>query len=170
MRRLSIGLLACLVPGAAAAHELGGIHDLGHGLVHPLSGLDHLVAAIAVGILAVRLGGRAMIRLPSSFAAAILAGFAFGRLGGALPLVEAGALVACASLAVAALLPRPLPAGATVGLTAIAGIWHGQAHAGAFAGTDGAWAYATGLLATTIALQVISMVVILRGRRVRAAA
>ncbi|MFM2042989.1 MAG: HupE / UreJ protein [Pseudomonadota bacterium] len=67
-RVLSVALAtALLFPVTAFAHvgPDGGAHGGDHGaggllagLIHPLGGLDHLLAMVAVGLLAVRLGSR----------------------------------------------------------------------------------------------------------------
>src|SRR3954464_10367112 len=76
LRILSAAAFAtCLLAPAAFAHPG---HDSGSGLsagfLHPFLGLDHLLAMIAVGILAGQRGGRALVSLPASFIVAMIFG------------------------------------------------------------------------------------------------
>ncbi len=51
------------------------------GFTHPLSGADHILAMVAVGLWASMLGGRALIAVPLSFVGVMLLGFV-AALGG----------------------------------------------------------------------------------------
>ena len=78
-RRVSFTRLAAVAAAAfaplAAAHT-GSVdaHDFVGGLLHPLTGLDHVLAMVAVGALAWTLGGPARWRLPAAFLAAMTLG------------------------------------------------------------------------------------------------
>ena len=92
MRRALLATAFALAPTLAFAHPglPGHTHDLATGFVHPFSGLDHILAMVAVGLLAAQLGGRALWAVPASFVAMMaLAGVA-GMSGIALPLAETG--------------------------------------------------------------------------------
>ena len=66
---------AALTPSLAFAHSGGGhVHGLVSGLEHPMMGLDHLLAMMAVGMIAVRTGGRGDLIVPLSFVSAMVAG------------------------------------------------------------------------------------------------
>jgi urease accessory protein len=64
-----------LSPGAALAHPAGPLSSFGQGLVHPLHGPDHLLAMVAVGLLAARRTGTGRLALPAAFVAAAAAGW-----------------------------------------------------------------------------------------------
>ena len=71
---------------AALAHVGDHLHmDFTEGLLHPFSGLDHMLAMVAVGLWASQLGGRALWLLPLTFPVAMAAGAALGFDGVALP-------------------------------------------------------------------------------------
>ena len=91
-RALSILAAACiLAPGAALAHTgAGGTDGIVHGLMHPVTGLDHVLAMVAVGVLAAFLGGRALWLVPASFVALAAVGGALGARGVPVPFVELG--------------------------------------------------------------------------------
>src|SRR5687768_3353260 len=90
-RTASLAALATLVSTAAFAHP-GDHSHLGFatGFAHPFTGLDHLLAMVAVGLWASQLGGRAVWLLPLTFPVVMAAGAALGFGGVALPGVEIG--------------------------------------------------------------------------------
>src|SRR5215469_7822095 len=73
-------------PTVASAHPG---HD-GAGLIHPLGGVDHIIAMVAVGLLAARLGGRALWLVPVSFVVTMAGAGLAGIAGAGLPYVETG--------------------------------------------------------------------------------
>jgi len=128
MLRLIVPLLLLATP--ASAHSLGSA-GFAAGLAHPLFGLDHLLAMVAVGLWAGRIGGRARWLVPSAFVAAMLIG---SLLPVALPSVETGILGSVLILGLlvawAPKLPLWVPA-LVVGLFALA---HGHAHGAELSG------------------------------------
>ena len=73
---------AAAVPTAVFAHAgHAGAHAAWQGFIHPIGGLDHVLAMVAVGVLAARLGGRALWALPASFVATMAIGAVLGRPG-----------------------------------------------------------------------------------------
>jgi urease accessory protein len=123
-------LLLLLLPAVALAHPGDDLTtSVAAGLLHPLTGLDHLLAMIATGIWAAHLSRRASISLPMIFAAAMLVGGALVAFGVGLPGIEP---MIALSVAVLGLL---IAAGVRVneivgaGLIATFAIFHGYAHA-----------------------------------------
>jgi len=109
-------------------HAMDGVGAAQAGFLHPLSGLDHLVVMVAVGLWAVQLGGRALWMLPCSFVGSMIIGGIAGLSGIHLAVVESGILASIVLLGVAlGMAWRPsLPvAAAFVGM---AGLCHGYAH------------------------------------------
>jgi len=130
-RQLSLcgaGLLA--LPAPALAHAGAGGDGLAFldGLMHPLTGIDHAFAMIAVGTLAGVLGGRSRWLLPIAFLAAAMAGGWLGRLGYALPHLEAVVAASVAALGVMLLAGRRMPARLALALVGAFGVLHGAAH------------------------------------------
>ena len=67
-----IAIAFTLVPAAASAHVgVGDTNGFVHGVSHPLSGLDHILAMVAVGLFATRLGGRALWLVPLTFVSVV---------------------------------------------------------------------------------------------------
>lgn len=144
-------LLALLVPGTALAHPGHGGGFL-PGLLHPFHGLDHLLAAIAVGAWGARLGGRAAWALPVAFVTAMLGGTLAAHATGVLPATEA--LIAASVLVLGVLLAANARLGAVAGmaLVAVFAVFHGAAH-GAEAPASGSFAlHALGIGLATLAL------------------
>jgi urease accessory protein len=140
--------LAC--PVAALAHTRGG-EALGFapGFQHPLSGLDHILAMLAVGLWSAQLGAPAMWLLPVTFPALMAVGGMLGLLGLKLPGIEIAIALSAIALGVAVwgeARPRLWVAAAIVGFFAI---FHGDAHAAELQpGIDGAL-YSLGFVLAT---------------------
>jgi urease accessory protein len=121
---------AALLGAPVAEAHLIGEHGAGFeaGILHPLSGLDHLLAMIAVGIWAAQLGGRAVWAVPCAFVGCMMVGGLLAVTGVSLPLVEPGILgsVLLFGLLIATAARVPTVVGmAIVGLFAL---FHGHAH------------------------------------------
>src|SRR5579884_3156159 len=80
-----------LAPMLAQAHPgHGSANSFIGGFSHPLFGLDHILAMVAVGLWASQLGGRALWAVPATFVGVMTIGGAMGMMGVHLPMVEAG--------------------------------------------------------------------------------
>jgi urease accessory protein len=124
-----IGWALALVALPALAHvQEGQAAGFLTGLAHPVSGLDHVLAMIAVGLWGAQLGAPALWLLPVTFPLVMAFGGFLGLLGIPLPGVEAGiALSALAlGLAVATSWRPPLVLAAV--LVAVFAVFHGHAH------------------------------------------
>jgi len=128
-----------LAPSTAFAHGgLGDAQSILHGFAHPFGGLDHVLAMVAVGVVAAQLGGRALWALPASFIAAMALAGACGMAGGVLPFLESG--IALSVLALGTIIAFQLRLAVTIAMAMVAlfAVFHGYAHglevAGARAG------------------------------------
>jgi urease accessory protein len=90
IRQCTAGGLLTAMPVVACAHSEAAGSGLLAGLLHPVTGLDHLLAMLAVGIVSVLLGGSHIWRVPAVFVCAMVLGALFGFQGGALPFTETG--------------------------------------------------------------------------------
>jgi len=117
------------VPVAASAHVgAGDTHGFAHGFLHPLSGIDHALAMVAVGLFAACLGGRALWLVPLSFVSVMaLAGIA-GSAGIKLPFVEIGIGMSIVVLGLAVAFQLSVPTLVAMGLVGFFAIFHGHAH------------------------------------------
>lgn len=157
MKRAIIILAAAsvLTPVAALAHTgAGDTHGVVHGFMHPVTGLDHVLAMVAVGILAALLGGRAIWLVPASFVALAAVGGLLGVQGVPVPFVEFGISASVVLLGLAIALQARLPLGWTVGLVGLFGLYHGYAHGAEMPADASGFAYGAGFLAATAMLHI----------------
>ncbi len=129
MRRLTLLFLLAFWPAQVFAHVRGG-EAVGFvaGLSHPISGLDHILAMIAVGLWGAQLGAPAIWLLPVTFPMVMAFGGTLGLLGVKLPGIEIGIALSAIGLGAAVLFearPKLWIAAALVGFFAI---FHGHAH------------------------------------------
>lgn len=157
MKRAIIILAAAsvLAPVAALAHTgAGDTNGVVHGFMHPVTGLDHVLAMVAVGILAALLGGRAIWLVPASFVAMAAVGGLLGVQGVPVPFVEFGISASVVLLGLAIALQARLPLGWTVGLVGLFGLYHGYAHGAEMPADASGFAYGVGFLAATAMLHI----------------
>ncbi len=153
--KVASGLLALpmtIFPAMAFAHTgAGATSGFMHGFSHPISGLDHLLATIMVGVLAWQLRSRAVWLVPATFVAVIAAGGALGVAGVDVPYVEAGIALSVIVLGAAVALGIKAPTAAAVAVVGMFAVFHGHAHGVEMPEGAGGLAYALGfILATAI--------------------
>ena len=125
---LALALLA-LVPGTASAHaETGTVGGFISGFKHPINGLDHIVAMVAVGLWGAFLGGRAMWLLPVVFPMVMAFGGALGVMGVPLPGIEVGIAISGVCLGLMVCLAAKPPLWVAAVLVGVFAIFHGHAH------------------------------------------
>jgi len=110
------------------AHILAGESGLSSGMTHPLFGLDHLLAMIAVGIISVQIGRKAIWLLPLTFVSVMVVGGILGILGIKLMGVEYGIAFSVIILGIAIALARKFPIIWAMIFVAIFALFHGHAH------------------------------------------
>lgn len=154
MLRLLVAALV-LVPTAASAHPgLPHTHDFITGFAHPLGGLDHVLAMIAVGLLAVQLGGRALWFVPAAFVVTMAAAGVLGMSGVAIPQVETGIALSVVVLGAVVALRIGMPVGIAMAMVAVFAVFHGYAHGVEMPAGEGASGllYGAGFIAATVLL------------------
>ena len=165
---LAILLLATLPQawahaGAEPHAHAGAIEALRAGAAHPLTGFDHLLAMLTLGIWS-GLASRRPWQAPLAFALVLAMGAALGLCGVALPGVEP---MIAASLMVFGLLVgcrTALPAPCAAGVAGAFALFHGLAHGQEFAAGFPAWTLA-GMVLSTLLLHGLG---IAAGRAMRA--
>ncbi len=171
-----IAALAVLAAGSAPAFAHTGVPGHEHGgfaagLLHPVSGLDHLLAMLAVGVWSALIARGDTSRMwiaPLAFVTAMLAGAGAGYAGLPLPLVETGVALSVVALGFMILARVELPALAGAGVIALFAIYHGHAHGSEATGSIAA--YMAGFALTTACLHVAGVAVGLAAPRIRLAA
>lgn len=145
-----IGLAAAFLPSGAAAHSSGGLADgFASGAMHPVLGLDHLVAMVAVGLWGAQLGRPLVVALPLAFPMMMALGGVLGMAGLSLPGVEIGIAGSAIVLGLAVLAAWRAPEIVAVALVAAFAIFHGMAHGLELPEAAAPIAYGAGFLVAT---------------------
>jgi urease accessory protein len=146
-----LALLVLLPPCAALAHEEGAAAGSSFltGFLHPIRGVDHVLAMFAIGLWGSQLGMPGIWVLPVAFPLVMALGGALGIAGVPLPGTELGIALSVIALgAIIALNLRPPVAGA-LGVAAFFAVFHGHAHGAELPGQAGAIAYSAGFVLAT---------------------
>ena len=148
--------LGSLTP--AEAHLLGTSGGgFAEGLAHPFSGLDHLLAMIAVGFWAAQSGARAILLLPLVFPAMMAVGALAGGTGFPLPAVELGVAASVVALGLLVAFGARLPLLVSAGLVGLSALLHGHSHGAEMPMAASAMGYALGFLGATLILHMIGI-------------
>lgn len=117
------------VPASTFAHVTGGeVIGLFSGIKHPISGLDHVLAMITVGLWGAQLGAPAVWLLPVTFPMVMAFGGLLGLIGVNLPGIEIGIAVSAIALGFAVFREAKLNLWVAAVLVGFFAIFHGYAH------------------------------------------
>jgi urease accessory protein len=157
MKRSPMALTAMLAATPAFAHT--GFHASGFadGLLHPIGGLDHALAMLAVGLFAAILGGRALWAVPASFVVMMLAGGGLGFAGIEVPAAEIGIAASVFALGAVAALGRRWSVGAATAFVGGFAVFHGYAHGAEIPSGAGAFSYSLGFALASSVLHAAGM-------------
>ncbi|MCV0395129.1 MAG: HupE/UreJ family protein [Rhizobiaceae bacterium] len=161
MKKLSvITTLAFFAASAPALAHLdpGGHGSFADGFSHPLFGLDHVLAMVAVGLWAALLGGRAPWLVPAAFVGTMVIGFLTALAGAPLPFVEPAILASVVTIGLVAAVALDVPVPAAMAMVGFFALFHGHAHGGEM-GAAGAGAYAAGFAVATALLHATGVAV-----------
>ncbi len=115
---------------AHPGHELAGtvLASAYAGFMHPLTGLDHLLVMLAIGIWASKLGGKVRWQLPVAFLTSMTIGAILGLAG--ITFSGGETAIATTVMAMGLLLAINLPIAtiSRIGIVAIFAVVHGMAH------------------------------------------
>lgn len=131
--------------GAALAHEGHEPATFGHGFAHPFGGLDHLLAMVAVGLLAARQGGAWRWALPVGFVGGLGLGGVLGAFHVGLPAVEMSIALSVLLFGLLLSLGTKISPWALLVVVIVAALPHGHAHL-TEAGAGSAVAYGVGMV------------------------
>ena len=143
--------LTALAAGPASAHPGHAHEGFAAGLLHPVTGLDHVLAMVAVGLWAAGCGRRALWAWPCAFVSAMLAGYALGAAHPGATGVDGAILASVIILGAAIATAGRAPFWVGVATVAAFGALHGYAH-GAEAPPGSGWAFPAGFALTTALL------------------
>lgn len=123
------------------------------GFTHPLSGLDHILVMVAVGLWAAQIGGRALWVVPTAFVGTMAFGFALAMAGIHLPFVEPAILASVVALGLLVAMAVRMETVACAAVVGVFALFHGYAHGGEL-GAAGALPFSTGFVIATALLHV----------------
>lgn len=129
------------------------------GLLHPILGIDHLLAMVTVGLLSAQMGGRAIWTVPTTFVSVMALGGVLGILGVSIPFVEYGIAFSVVVLGIALFARKNFSVQLAMVFVGLFALFHGHAH-----GTElpelsetalDIFAYVFGFLVATASLHLI---------------
>ena len=146
----AVCLTAIQFPDAALAHTEGDqVSGFLSGLSHPVSGWDHILAMIAVGLWGALLGPPALWILPIAFPVAMAAGGMLGLLGIPLPFVEIGIAISSIVLGCFILGNIRMSLAIAIPLVVVFALFHGHAHGTELSPGSDAILYSLGFVIAT---------------------
>ena len=147
-----------LTPVIALAHP-GHVNSNGmaHGFIHPVTGIDHVLAMVAVGVIAAQIGGRAIWLVPLSFMTVMAFAGALGMAGIQLPFAEVGIALSVVVLGLAITFSLRVSMLAAMALVGFFALFHGYVHGVEMPTAVSALAYAAGFVAGTALLHAIGL-------------
>lgn len=155
---LSAGIaLAATTVGAEAHPGHLGAHGFLAGFTHPFSGFDHIIAMVAVGIFAARLGGRAIWAVPATFVALMAMGGVWAIFGLPMVFVEGGIFLSMFVLPAIAFLRWKTPVALAMGLVGFFAVFHGYAHGLEMPIDASGFEFGTGFVLATAILHIIGL-------------
>ncbi|QQR40139.1 HupE/UreJ family protein [Devosia rhizoryzae] len=158
---LKRAFLALAIAGAATVPAFAHLDPVEHGSLaagfsHPLFGLDHILAMVAVGLWAAMQGGRAIWIVPAAFAGTMGLGFVAAIMGMPLPFAEPVILASVIFIGIAIALALPVPTSTVAAAVGFFAFFHGHAHSGEL-GSAGAWQFAAGFALSTVVLHAVGL-------------
>jgi urease accessory protein len=151
LHTVALAAIVLLVSAAPAlAHEQQGqAAGLLSGLLHPVSGLDHVLAMIAVGVWGAQLGAPAVWLLPVTFPMVMAAGGFLGLVGIPLPGIEVG--IALSAVLLGLMVAREARPSLVVAalLVGFFAVFHGHAHGTELPAGQSGLAYSIGFVIAT---------------------
>lgn len=149
MRAVALALVGAALAGPAAAHTGGVVGGLQSGFLHPILGLDHVVAMVAVGLWGGILGRPAIWVLPVTFPLMMAVAGAAAVAGVPLPGVETGIALSGVVLGLMVLTAARPPLPVAVALVGVFAAFHGHAHGTELPEAANPAAYAVGFVVAT---------------------
>lgn len=161
-----MGAASAVVLGVAQSAMAHAGHDpgaqtlgasLAAGAMHPVLGLDHLLAMLASGLVAVRAAQRrALWAVPAAFAGLMVAGGGLAWAGAPLPAAEWGIALSVIVLGLAAAALPVTPTWAAAAMVGLFAVCHGHAHVAELGG-HAVLPYVLGFVASTLALHAVAI-------------
>jgi urease accessory protein len=157
LRRIAAPLILLASVSPAFAHTGHGASGFVHGFAHPLGGIDHALAMVAVGLYAAMIGGRALWLIPAAFLGAMAIGGVMGMTSYGLPYAEIGISASVIVLGLGVALRMSLPTLAAMAVAGLFAIFHGHAHGAEMPQNLSGYEYAAGFLLATALLHALGI-------------
>jgi urease accessory protein len=159
-KRVLVAVSVAVLSSPAFAHvEQGQAAGFLAGLAHPVSGLDHMLAMVAVGLWGAQLGAPAIWLLPITFPIVMAMGGLLGLLGVPLPGVEFGIAASAILLGAAVMTERRLPLYAAAALVGFFAVFHGHAHGTELPPGQSGLLYSLGFVVATGCLHAVGIAI-----------
>ena len=167
LRSLLISAVFLLATAAGAhAHTIpGDIHGFGYGFAHPLSGFDHILAMVAVGIWAAQLGGRSRWLVPASFVGVMALGGALAMAGLRVPFTETGIILSLLVFGILIAAAARFPVVASMAIVGLFAFFHGHSHGAEMPANAIGYAYGAGFVLATALLHATGIAIGVSGPR-----
>ena len=123
-----LATLTLLAPATAMAHSGHEVSGFLAGLSHPIGGLDHLLAMMAVGLWAAHMGGKAQWGIPAAFVVTMLLGGVLAVSGVAVPFVEGGIMLSVIAMGILLAFAVKFSPAVCAAMVAGFALFHGAAH------------------------------------------
>ena len=157
-QRVCLAALTVLAADAAHAHgQAGAATGFATGFMHPMTGLDHVLAMVAVGLWGAQLGPPALWLLPVAFPLTMAIGGLLGLLGVPLPGVEFGIAASAILLGLAVATERRPPLVVAALLVGFFAIFHGHAHGTELPPGENGLLYSIGFVVATGLLHLVGI-------------
>jgi urease accessory protein len=150
--------MMAVLPSPAMAHDGTGLAGgFISGFLHPLTGPDHMLAMVSVGLWGAFLGRPLVYVLPMVFPALMVVGGAVGMAGIGLPPVELGIAVSVLTLGLMILFAVRAPVPVAVAIVAVFALFHGYAHGAELPSAADPVGYSAGFVLCTGLLHVVGI-------------
>jgi urease accessory protein len=157
--RLLAASILFAASGTVSAHPGHGISGFTTGILHPLNGLDHLLAMLSVGLWAATLGGNAQWKIPGAFVTMLVVGAMLGMHGIHLPLVEPFIALSVLLLGLAVTLTLRVPSSAAIAMVSLFALFHGHAHGSELIETASSYYHLLGITLASSALHLSGLII-----------
>lgn len=159
-RAVLLGTVLTIVAHGAQAHIVAGeANGFFSGVLHPISGADHILAMVSVGMWGAQLGQPAIWILPVTFPIMMAFGGLLGFLGVPLPFTELGIALSMVVLGGAVMLEARPPLPLVMAIVAFFAIFHGHAHGTELPEGESALLYSLGFVMATGFLHLVGITI-----------
>ena len=164
--RLIVVPMLLLFPSMAYAHTgVGETSGFYNGVIHPVTGLDHICAMVAVGLWAAQRGGKAIWLVPLTFVSVMAIGGWLGMIGRSIPFVEQGIVASVLILGVLIATAVRLPLVVSVLIVGLFALFHGHAHGAEMPDSASGLLYGLGFIFSTVLLHLCGIALGLSAQR-----